>query len=246
MIKYLYDENGNKTDVLVPIEEWEFHKLPVTDNMETATFSFNDSNSLRDIYLLRHYREILELIEKRAIMNKEEWIDFFDEYFKYYHALSEYDISLLFFFRKFNQTSLFASSFDKHTELEKLCQQYNFRTIENEKPTMQQFIAIRNLANYANEFSYLQAFKFDFKIDLPKPNTKRLQRIPDRNRLFTYDLLTIHDLFIKEQSFRDHWDFIKSKKNIITFISEYFYNNQESVIYRLYGEVEERIKLQFN
>ena len=92
-----------------------------------------------------------------------------------------------------------------------------------------------------NEYNFLQFFKTNFVIDLDGSSTKRLQRLPDRNRLFIFDLISIHEHYQNENHYPQLQEFFKSKKNIISFVAKYLYKNQEAPVYRMYNDVLERI-----
>ena len=236
MIKYLYNEKGNKTDVLIPIEQWTIL------NNDELKHNFNEPDKLPSTFLMKHHLEILELIEKHKTMTKDEWINLYNEYFKYYNALDEYDINLLFFFRK-SVNSLFVLSDDIQNIIDILYEIYKLTKLDGSKLSVDDYILLRNNTMYLNEFAYLQYFKLNFKVILPKHKAKRLQRLPDRNRLFIYDLLFINEVLSNDTMYENYFEFIQSKRNIIDFISTYLYNGVDSQVYRLQQETSERLNM---
>ncbi len=234
-IQYILDSNNNKTHVIIPKDEWA--KI---NNDELNYDGFKEIDTLPHSYLIQHYREILSIIDKSNSLKDETWINLFNEYFKYYNALDEYDISLLYFFRS---NRLFVLRDDIEDYVIQLQEMYKITTVEGKPFTIADYLNIRNKIQYSNEFTFLQYFKSNFKIELSNNNVKRIQRIPTRNRLFVYDLIFIHDIVQTPKCLSKFNNFISSKKTIIKFLADKFYNNQETQVYRVYQEATKQIPL---
>lgn len=228
MIKFIHDEDGIKTDVIVPIKLWnEIEK-------EHITISQND-DAVEYIFLEKHYNEILNLLDRSKSMTTELWTELYNEYFKYYNALDKYDIDLLFYFRM-NNSILNHSNDIEHQKVQK---------IDNSNLSDRDLQDIRDNAKTLNEFSFLQYFKLHYKtiFTTQVDTTKRLQRLPDRNRLFIYDVLKIQDMYMRNLCFKESATLLKSKKELITILADCLYNGQDAPIYRLNNEVEERVNI---
>jgi len=226
MIKYIHDEDGIKTDVIVPIKLW--------NEIEKEHISINQNDDVVEyIFLEKHYTEILNLLDRSKSMTTELWTELYNEYFKYYNALDKYDIDLLFYFRM--QNSILNNSNDFE------CQKV--QRIDNSHISDNDLNHIRDNAKILNEFAFLQYFKLNYKIifNTSIDTTKRLQRLPDRNRLFIYDVLKIQDMYMRNLCFKKSATLLKSKKELITILANCLYNGQDAPIYRLNNEVEERV-----
>jgi hypothetical protein len=228
MIKYLYDERGNKTDVLVPVKEWE----EIVNSDKPLYLSEDDI--LPNAYLEEHYIQILELVQKREFLSQEEWVNLYNEYFKYYNALDRNDINLLFYLRQdeniFHEGPIgwFKSSIKVFKEY------HNFSKIDNSDVSLEEFLSIRDKAEYLNEFAFLQYFKSNYRFEF-KGNF--------RNRLFVHDLLKIYTLYKENNKYQAYYKIIESRTEIIKFIANNLYNGQDTAVYRLENEAYERLEI---
>jgi len=251
MLKYVFDKDGNKTDIIVPIEEWnnmQCTQLPIIDHDplyidNTSGLENFFKKSHFKVYLKEHYKQIIELINKKDDLTKEEWLNIYDEYFKYYNILNENDINLLFFIRKETLPN-FLQMDDEIIQKQindELNNKYELRSIYSGTIARYKYRMISNSIMTMNEYSFLQFFKTNFRMNFSNSSIKRLQRLPDRNRLFIYDLLTIHEHYQEENTYSNLKEFFKSKKEIVSFLASYLYNNQDAPVYRMYNDVVNRI-----
>ncbi|MCD4759079.1 MAG: hypothetical protein K8R39_12475 [Arcobacteraceae bacterium] len=242
MIKYIYDEDGNKTDVQIPLMLWE--KLKIDSINSHFDEEFTEINQEDDFYhtdyLLPHYIDILAILLHDNGKNTK---DAYENYFNYYDTLSAYDIELLYIFRGgvfFNPTN----SFEEHSKI--LYNTFTLTTQRNQKITEKEFNDIVTESHRRNEISFLQYFKINFKINR-KVNVTRLNRKTERDRLFIFDML--HSTYILESiAIAKNLDKTKKsitllKKELLNALADFFYNGNKAQIYRAQKEVIKRIDI---
>jgi len=255
MIKYLYDDEGNKTDIIIPIKKWNDIN---TLNHELRRFSIEEKNDNYDLIDLisnhaifkQHYIEILSLLNLYiAFKNhnmiihdpKNQLLKTYKEYFKYYEILDQNDINLLYFFR----TSVFKgfSILDEvSVYCEKLYQKYELTDYNGKKINFLNYAELIERFNTLTEFAFLQYFKIYYRINLPDSKNKRLNRESECNRLFIYDMLTLNQKHAGSlNAIMDFWPIIQDKSTLIEILSLIFYKNTKTRVHRAYKEAKDRI-----
>jgi len=269
MIKYLYDDNGNTTDAIIPIADWNTIYADKSYNL-TSTKYIGEEPINKESIFFQHYIEILDLVDKHIVidnitknelysienkcqmlnindkyelLSNEIWLkQYYKKYFKYYEILNEDDISLLYFFR----TNIF-KNFDINDNIEvhidKLYSNYKLTNYLNAgKISIQEYNILVSKFNQLTEFSFLQFFRINFKINLPYKKNIRLNRDSECNRLFIYDLLTINKSYSNYDELKKYNNIIAKKSNLIEFLFNFIYNGNKTQVYRAYKEAKEKIQ----
>ncbi|WP_428026264.1 hypothetical protein [Arcobacter sp.] len=227
-IQYIINSNNRKTHVITP-----YKHIGIWDTDGSSVEDLKNDKSC----WLQHYHGLLDLIEKKVFLSIKEWNKLYDEYFKYYNFLSPQDIQTLYFFRS---DAFYDTTVDLQTHIKNLYTKYKLTNYRNEELSGIDYHVICTNIRYLSEYSFLQFFNTNFKIDLPIDN-KRVQRLTERNRIFIYDLFTINEQFLSEEFMERQRKFIYSKKDIVDYISEYLYNSNNTQVYRAYQEANEKI-----
>lgn len=264
MIKYLYDENGNKTDIVIPIEQLNNIKSineslkrfdPEEHNKLSESFKLDDLVNKKAIFK-QHYLEILKLISLFHMFSKENNIEehkmklydpqndlmnTYKEYFKYYEILNQEDINLLYFFR-----SEVFKGFNTTDEVDNYCNiLYDKYQLKDRHANICLFSYNDLIEQYntLTEFSFLQYFKMNHTIVLPKSNIKRLNRDTECTRLFIYDLMTINEKYAGSlQAIINYWSFVQDKSSLIEYLADMFYKGTKTSVHRAYKEAKEKIQ----
>ncbi len=241
MIKYIYDEDGNKTDVQIPFELWEKIKLNLIDKHLSDEFEEIDNadNFYHTDYLHIHYIDIIDLFLNN---NGKEIQEAYEHYFDYYNSLSAYDIELLYIFRGGTFFNLRNKNFNNHAKT--LSDIFELTTLNNLAINEEQFNSMVIESHRRNEISFLQYFKMNFKINR-KIKSIRLNRKTERDRLFIYDMLhstfTIENIIMAKGLEKTEQSINSIKKHLLTMLSNFFYNGNKAQVYRAQKEVSERL-----
>ena len=94
MINYLTDEYGNKTHVVIPIDEW----LKIRDQ-ENKGLVISNYDQIQSSYPIVHLRKIMYLVSGMENMPIDEWNKQYNDYFQYFGTLKSKDIGLLYLIR---------------------------------------------------------------------------------------------------------------------------------------------------
>lgn len=238
-IQFITDKAGRQTHKIIPIE---YRNIWDTDGREDYDF-MNQKPCW-----LKHYSYICELLEKlRTIQNMDKrysnddirkWAPMFEDFFKYYNILDAKDIQVLYFFRS---EAFFNSSGTIQDHVQYLNDTYKIKNFYGSPLGEMDFGIIGRSLNYMSEFEFLQFFNSNYTIELPNNETKRLQRLTDRNRLFVYDLFTINELYKDKDELSRYRNTTYSKKDIVELIATGLYKSNNTQVYRAYQEATEKI-----
>lgn len=248
-ISYITDNDGNKTHTVIPWTVWENMKEILIDS-KIKYGTENDANMTEEyqpFYLIQHYSDINFLLGKLNQYSNNNWKSLYENYFKYYDVLSQYDIQLLYFFRKgilLNPKN--PKNLKEHLEF--LFNNYGFTTLNDEKVDIENFEKLHVNSYMLNEISFLQYFNLNFKVREYDYKNVRLKRKSERDRLFIFDCIQFCELsdyladIMKEIK---HMDVVieKRRNQIVNQLANYFYNGNKSQVYRAKQEAISKIEL---
>ena len=245
--KYISDNEGNPSHIIIPLNDWDkfkeayvIHNTPELDQEEERFSSLDEPG-----YLIEHYYDLNDLLGNYSKYSKDTWLKIYESYFRYYDALTQYDIQLLYFFRK---KTLFMideeQPINKHFEM--LFEKYGVSTYRNEMIDIEQFTLLLENAQYLNEISFLQYFNMNFKMKPIDFGNKRLKRKSERDRLFIYDAISFleltHKLTLKSKHKLKYDSIVQLRKDeIIMQLANIFYNGNKSQVYRAKQEAQSKI-----
>jgi len=241
MIKYLHDENGNITDVQLPLEIWEqikhqsideYYKDEIEEINNNEPFYHND-------YLQIHYLDIMSILFRPKGTDPRE---LYDSYFSYYDSLSPYDIELLYIFRGGTFFNLKNNNFENHSKT--LTDIFELTTLRNTPLTRKQFDELVLESYKRNEISFLQFFKINYKVNR-NINSIRLNRKSERDRLFIYDILSstfITESIAEAKQLEKTKNFLSDmRKTLIETLANFFYNGNKAQVYRAQKQTVEKL-----
>ncbi len=238
MLSYIIDEKGNKTHVVIPIEEWKRIK-----EMESLSSINVDS------FPEQHISNLIDFLKKIDNLPVEAWKKAYEEHYSYYEKLDVVDLMILYLFRSGELGTIFDDELDHDIPEEDtsvITGGFSARRVDIVKKDgsaldWKTYSLLREKIGISSEQEFLVHFhshvKFaDKYISLFKEKYSRLHRNAERDRLFVYDLnyLYADNIVVKAQEFYP-------KSSTAKYIAEHLYNSNLSQVYRATKEATERI-----
>lgn len=247
-LKFIIDKDDNKTDVLIPINEWATIKEIIISHTKDELSKIDKEKKLifnKNMIFPSSYLDILHLLAKLSDHSEKHWLEIYNNYFKYFESLNKEDIQFLYFLRK----NLFIRLDDPEEiqlHIDMLLEKYQLTNFVGQNITINQYQDLINKCTDLNEISFLQYFSTNYKIILQKSDSSRIKRKAERDRLFIYDIFLLLDFvseFIKNNfDEKEIYDYSNmNKKDIIEDLSQILYNGNKSQIYRAKQEAQIKI-----
>jgi len=185
MISYIVDAEGNKTHVIIPIEEWKRqhdaeHKDKTKDNknLEVPT--------IEDLCLYRHLENLTPLVEGMELLNVEDWQQEYKDFFKYMEGLKYKDIYLLYLIR--NKEFIYnLIHCDNEDSLDLFKVYYAITRLSGDDLSLHDCKELRQSLYNLNDNDFLKYFNSKYKLKNVKD--KKIRIDAEINRLFIYDLV---------------------------------------------------------
>lgn len=179
MISYIVDENGNKTHVVIPIEEWDTIGVKQNNNHTTMMPVFFDDCPNKQLY------KMLPLIESMELDSIKDWKKQYKIFYKYMERLKSHDIEILYLIRS-NEFIYNISHCDNEDILDRIILYYGISKVLDSALTIDDCKEISRAVFTMDDETFLKFFNGKYKINA---KDRKIRIDAEINRLFIYDLM---------------------------------------------------------
>eukprot|EP01028_Stygiella_incarcerata_P009756 TRINITY_DN46903_c1_g1_i3.p1 TRINITY_DN46903_c1_g1~~TRINITY_DN46903_c1_g1_i3.p1 ORF type:complete len:219 (-),score=-46.20 TRINITY_DN46903_c1_g1_i3:117-773(-) len=189
-VNYIVDGNGNKTHVIVKIEDWNLIKENSSNSSINKIEQFSSDKKIN--LIMSSYNLFMDMV---ADFDVTDWQVHFKNVFKYMNYIEAKDFGLLYLLR--NDTFQYILRKENLLEIsQELYENYKVRTLDDKILSENDIKALKDiLFNSASSDSLIKEFNRFYKIG-DKVNIK-FRKDAEIKRLFIYDTLRIIPKFFK-------------------------------------------------
>jgi hypothetical protein len=185
MISYIVDKDGNKTHVIIPMEEWKENHSAMSKDRIKEKFVL-EAPVIEDLCPNKHLENLLPLIEGMELLDVEDWQKEYKDFFKYMEGLKYKDIYLLYLIR--NKEFIYnLTHCDNEDSLDLFQVYYGIKKLSGGDLTLHDCKELRKALYTLDDNDFLKYFNSKYKLNNIKD--KKIRIDAEINRLFIYDLV---------------------------------------------------------